>query len=91
MNGHVNTPAWHQQTYCLTPEEISNPVEVLTTFCWEYSPSEIRTKLKDWYAASLSDEEADSKSIFVVYENIEKLIEAVYLINAQNSLLVNKL
>lgn len=74
-------PDWYEKPFNLTPEEISDPSQVLSNFCWQYSPAEVRVKLKDWYAASLSDEAADNKSIFTIYESVEKLIEAVYLIN----------
>jgi hypothetical protein len=80
MNTTPPIPEWLEKPFHLTPEEIRNPIKVLEEFCWEYSPTEVRMKLKDWYAASLSDEVANTKSIFTIYENVEKLIEAVYLI-----------
>jgi hypothetical protein len=78
-------PEWCEKPFNLTLEEITDPYQVISDFCWEYSPAEARLRLKDWYAASLSDEVADSKSIFAIYENVEKLIEAVYLIHLQKS------
>lgn len=80
MNTTPPVPEWLEKPFHLSPEEIRNPLQVLEEFCWQYSPTEVRMKLKDWYAASLSDEVADAKSIFTIYENVEKLIEAVYLI-----------
>jgi hypothetical protein len=83
MNTTQPTPAWLEKPFHLTAEEIQNPLQVLEEFCWQYSPTEVRMKLKDWYAASLSDDVADTKSIFTTYENVEKLIEAVYLLQMQ--------
>jgi outer membrane biogenesis lipoprotein LolB len=81
MNNTITYPDWCEKPFNLTPEEISDPSQVLSNFCWQYSPAEVRLKLKDWYAASLADEAADNRAIFTIYESVEKLIEAVYLIN----------
>lgn len=83
MNTTPSMPEWLEKPFHLSAEEIQNPTQVLEEFCWQYSPTEVRMKLKDWYAASLSDEVADTRSIFTTYENVEKLIEAVYLIQLQ--------
>lgn len=74
-------PSWHEQPHTLTLNEISNPATVIEEFCWQYSVSEARLILKEWYAASLSDEAADTRNIFTFYETIEKLIEAIYVMN----------
>lgn len=84
MKNTLSSPEFLQKPFNLTVEKFSNPAKVLENFCCQYSPLEVRLKLKDWYAASLSDEHADTKTIFTIYEDIERVIEAVYLINNQN-------
>ncbi|SHL89394.1 hypothetical protein SAMN05444266_105382 [Chitinophaga jiangningensis] len=81
MENIATYPEWHQLPFSLTNAELINPKEVVEEFCWQFSLSEIRTLLKEWYAASLSDDVADSKSIFITYTALEKLIEAIYQIN----------
>jgi hypothetical protein len=83
MNTDANYPEWYNQPFNLTLDELSDPLGVIQDFCWQYSLCEVRNSLKEWYAASLSDEAANCMMIFTIYTDIERLINAVYLINTQ--------
>jgi hypothetical protein len=69
----------------LTLEEVNDPYKVLTEFFTSYSLEETRFDLKDWFHAALEDDimsvSGKSSNLFSFYQNIEKLIEANYLIN----------
>nr|WP_295875926.1 hypothetical protein [uncultured Chitinophaga sp.] len=78
-------PDWHYLPFNLTKEELSNPLEVIRDFCWEFSLPEIRSLLRDWYAASLCNEIADNQGIYITYTAIEKLLDAVYEANKAHS------
>ncbi|MGO4294728.1 hypothetical protein [Chitinophaga sp. RAB17] len=83
MNNEPIYPEWYNQPFNLTINELSNPLGVIRDFCWQYSLSEIRSSLKEWYAASLSDEAANTMMIFTMYTDVERLISAVHLLNNQ--------
>lgn len=69
----------------LTWEEINDPHQVLTDFFSSYSLQSSRDDLKKWFHAALEDDimSASGKlsNLFSFYQNIERLIEATYLIN----------
>jgi hypothetical protein len=73
-------PAWHETPFRLTNEQLENPLSIIETFCWEYPLAEIRMVLWEWFVASTSDENANIRAIVTLYENLDKLIEAIHWI-----------
>lgn len=69
----------------LSLEEINDPHQVIDEFFSFYSLPNIRDDLKKWYHAALEDDiiaaSGKMSNLFSFYQNIEKLIEANYIIN----------
>jgi len=74
-------PEWHQQPLRLSVEEIESPHSVVSEFFGWYTLPEIRVCLKQWLDNSLDDNNPASVEHVTLYDNIEKLVEAAWLIN----------
>jgi hypothetical protein len=77
-------PEWHSKPFRLTMDEMKYPQQVLADFCCEYPLADARPALWEWFTAALSDEYANTKSIVALYENIDRLIEAIHILNSKN-------
>ena len=73
----------------LSKEKKGNPLIVLHDFCDAYHLHEVRKTLWDWLVTALGkphsiyDEAKERSNLFFFYENMEELIEAVYLLHQQ--------
>lgn len=73
-------PKWHNKPFRLTSEEIEKPAKVLKDFCWEFAPGEVRLLLWELYVSSTKDKLSDRAINVVLYEHIDRLIEAVFVL-----------
>ncbi|UPK70956.1 HEPN domain-containing protein [Chitinophaga filiformis] len=80
-----NWPAWHQQPFRLTCNEINNPRHILKEFFTWYTLSDIRLCLKEWLTDALRAEDVEALEYVTLHDNIEKLIEAAWLILGNES------
>lgn len=76
-------PDWCRKPFKLTLVEIENPIEAIAEFFEAYSLQDVRICLKDWLLDALQAEEASAANHFWLYENIERLVEAVYVLYQQ--------
>ena len=80
-----NWPAWHQQPFRLTCNEINNPHHILKEFFTWYTLSDIRLCLKEWLTDALRAEDVEALEYVTLHDNIEKLIEAAWVILGNES------
>lgn len=73
-------PEWCYKPFKLTVAEMENPIEVVAEFFDAYSLQDVRIYLKDWLLDALQAEEASAKNHFWLFENIERLIEAAFVL-----------
>lgn len=73
-------PEWCHKPFKLTLGEIKNPIEVLEEFCETYTLPDIREDLQTWLWYALDNEDIKGGHFFQLYQDIEKLIEAAYVI-----------
>lgn len=78
-------PAWHQQPFRLTCDEINNPRHILKEFFTWYTLSDIRLCLKEWLTDALRAEDVEALEYVTLHDNIEKLIEASWVILGNES------
>jgi len=74
-------PVYHNQPLRLTNEEIANPRSVLQDFFWYYGLTDIRQDLKAILNDALQIGDADAATHVHLHDNLEKLIEAAWLIH----------
>ncbi|SFW80600.1 HEPN domain-containing protein [Chitinophaga sancti] len=80
-----NWPVWHQQPFRLTCNEINNPHHILKEFFTWYTLSDIRLCLKEWLTDALRAEDVEALEYVTLHDNIEKLIEAAWVILGNES------
>lgn len=80
-----NWPAWHQRPFRLTCNEINNPHHILKEFFTWYTLSDIRLCLKEWLTDALRAEDVEALEYVTLHDNIEKLIEAAWVILGNES------
>lgn len=78
-------PSWHQQPFRLTCNEIDNPHHILKEFFTWYTLSDIRLCLKEWLTDALLAEDVVGLEYVTLHDNIEKLIEAAWIILGNES------
>lgn len=78
-------PHWHNQPFRLTVSEIENPSTVIEQFFQCYHLPDIRVCLHNWLLDSLTKETAESNQHVFTHFEIEKLVEAAWIIK-QNGL-----
>lgn len=78
-------PAWHEKPLSLMVSEIEDPKSVLEFFFTCYGLSDIRTCLKELLYDSLRAEGADVASHVSTHRDLEKLVEAVWVIHEQSN------
>jgi hypothetical protein len=74
-------PEWHQQPIRLTIQEIEDPASVIGQFFQCYHLPDIRTCLEAWLQDALTRETIESKEHVSTHREIEKLVEAAWVIN----------
>lgn len=77
-------PAYHEQPLTLSISEINDPHSVLSYFFTCYDLPDIRTCLKDLLHDAIRAENADGSSHVLLHQDLEKLVEAIWLIYHQN-------
>jgi HEPN domain-containing protein len=73
-------PIWHEQPFRLTCDEIENPHCILKDFFTWYSLTDIRLCLKEWLTDALRAEDVEALEYVTLRDNIEKLVEAAWVI-----------
>ena len=92
MNGKLKQgpltqyPAWHEQPTQLTSQEMENPHSVFSSFFTRYSLVGSRACLKDFLHDALCADGADAPGHKSLHQDIEKLVEATWLIYRQNGI-----
>ncbi len=68
-----------------------NPLGVMAEFCENYHLPEAQDMLWEWLVTAVSkspslyDHGKERSNLFFFYENIEELLEAVYVLNSQRT------
>lgn len=92
MNGKLKQhpltqyPALHEQPSQLTSHEIGNPYTVFSFFFTRYSLADSRTGLKKLLQDALSADGADAPGYVSLHQDVEKLVEATWLIHTLNGI-----
>ena len=74
-------PEWHNYPLRLTIQEIKKPLTVIKSFYSCYDLPAIRACLKEWLEDALSDPEVQAKEHLFTYHEVERLVEAVYILH----------
>lgn len=74
-------PEWHDKPLRLTTAEMNDPHLVLEDFFQAYSLSDTRACLKELLEDALSAEDVNPMSHLHLYDHVEKLIEAAFLLH----------
>lgn len=74
----------------ITPDEIKDPQKVLKEFFMSYQPEECRIELWRWLRLTIGGDFGDLESnergnLISFYEDLQKLVEATYLISKEDS------
>jgi len=77
-------PDYHEQPLSLSIAEINDPHSVLSQFFTCYDLLDIRASLKDLLHDAIRAENADGSSHVVLHQDLEKLVEASWLIYHRN-------
>ncbi|OQP50695.1 hypothetical protein A4H97_02315 [Niastella yeongjuensis] len=89
MRSCNNHPLWHNQPLRLTDEERNNPFLVFQDFFESFHLNDVREQLWNWLIEvvsspnSISSEPLERSNHFYLYEKIEAVIEACYIIRNQ--------
>lgn len=78
-------PLWHEQPLNLTISEIENPRSVLSLFFRRYNLPNIRACLKEFLHDALRADGVDAPGHVIAHQDIERLIEAAWLIYQQKA------
>jgi hypothetical protein len=74
----------------LTEEQIQNPSQVVYNFFFDYNPAEVRAHLENFLECALTTDNPpfsnanDRSAIWVFTRQLEKLLEAAYVIHLNN-------
>lgn len=71
-------PKWHDKPFRLNIDELKKPELVIKDFFSAYSQQNIRVVLQEWCREALMAEECPEMNYYTLYENVDKLIEAIY-------------
>ncbi len=80
----TNFPEWHLKPLKLSIAEMEEPFSVLKHFFECYTLPQIRACLEELVYDSIRAEDSDAPSHVTTQEDIEKLVEAVWVIHEQN-------
>jgi hypothetical protein len=84
-----NHPHWHNQPLRLTEEEKQNPLLVFIEFFECFHLNDVRDQLWNWLIEvvsspnSISSDPLERSNHFYLYEKIEALIEACYVMKSR--------
>ena len=73
-------PDWHYQPIRLLKQEMENPLEVINAFFSSYTLPQARKYCKEMLEDTMCNVEMYSINYLFLYDSIEKLIEAAWLI-----------
>jgi hypothetical protein len=82
-------PLQNYTTHTLSPEEIANPQIVLRDFFEFANLPEAHRMMWEWFRTTVTGnyteqlDSTDRANIVVIFEQLEKLVEAAYLLNEQ--------
>jgi hypothetical protein len=79
-------PEWHSNPLRLTASEMKNPPSVISFFFECYDLPTIRACLKEWLEDALSGTGNNAGEHIYTYNDVEKLVEAAYLLNKSGKL-----
>jgi hypothetical protein len=86
---------WHFAPLHLNKEERDNPQQVIDEFFQHYNLPEIRADLTAWLEIALSAEDLSllhtPGNLLFLYHKMEKLFEALYIINGEDKKMIEKL
>ena len=77
-------PDYHNNPFRLTTQEIENPNTVIDQFFESYHLPDIRACLDEWLHDGMLVETIESKKHFSTHKDIEKLVEACWLLRQNN-------
>ena len=86
MRTNNNLPGWHNQPLRLTEEERENPLLVLKVFFDAFHLNDFRNQIWHWLIEvvcsqnSISMEPVERSNHFYLYEKLEALVEACFII-----------
>ena len=83
-------PDWHKNPLRLSIPEMENPYLVLKEFFECYHLTDIRGCLKEWLNEVLRPDEILQMDYVHVYDQVEKLIEAAWLLHTRQCKKKNK-
>lgn len=78
-------PEWHNNPLRLTAWQIKHPEEVFDDFFTSYTLPDARICLKEWLNDALVGEDMNALDTIALYDDIEKLVEAAWIILQQNN------
>ena len=77
----LDYPEWHNYPLRLTIPEIKKPAKVIKSFFESYSLPSIRACLREWLEDSLTDPESLVREHLYTYNDVERLVEAVFVLH----------
>ena len=77
-------PDWHYQPLRLMKKELENPLEVIKAFFSGYTLPQAKTHFREMLEDAMCNIEMHSINYLTLYNSIEKLIEAAWLIKQQH-------
>ncbi|MEI9807733.1 MAG: hypothetical protein WDO16_07575 [Bacteroidota bacterium] len=89
MNIYIQNKTFYGQPIRLTEEQKKDPEKVFSVFFSDFDLYEIRERLAEWLECGLTsdnDEYAEANqrgSLLTMYERLEELIEAAYILSKQ--------
>lgn len=92
MHPTLELPLQHHTTHTLSPEEIANPQIVLHNFFDFANLPEARKMMWEWFRTTVTCnysealDTTDRANIVLIFEQLEKLVEAAYLLNEQRKM-----
>ncbi|MEX6691018.1 hypothetical protein QTN47_26150 [Danxiaibacter flavus] len=69
---------WLKLYNVLNKPETKEPCDIIVRFFNNYTLSEIREKLSDWFFDTLQEDNSDIKQHALLYNDLQKMVEAVY-------------
>lgn len=73
-------PEWHENPFRLNIAEMEKPLKVIKYFFECYDLPVIRTCLREWLEDALTGTVEQAKDHLYTYNDVEKLVEAVFVI-----------
>jgi hypothetical protein len=83
-DNHDEWPEWHHRPLRLTVREMNDPLSVLNIFFTFYSLPDVREKLRFWLDEVFYNNENPPAFLVDFYSDIEKLVEAAFLIEKRS-------